>query len=45
MLEKALAIDVDADPTTRLANVVAQRRARWLLAHQSELFLEAKIPQ
>jgi predicted anti-sigma-YlaC factor YlaD len=45
MLDKALAIDVDADPTTRLANVVAQRRARWLLAHQSELFLEAKIPQ
>jgi len=41
MLEKALAIDVDADPTTRLANVIAQRRARWLLAHQSELFLEA----
>jgi len=45
MLEKALAIDVDADPTTRLANVVAQRRARWLLAHQGDLFLEAKIPQ
>ncbi len=44
MLDKALAIDVDADPTTRLANVVAQRRARWLLAHQSELFLEVKIP-
>ena len=41
MLEKALAIDVDADPTTRLANVIAQRRARWLLAHQSDLFLEA----
>jgi predicted anti-sigma-YlaC factor YlaD len=41
MLEKALAIDVDADPTTRLANVVAQRRARWLLAHQGELILEA----
>ena len=41
MLEKALAIDVDADPNTRLANVIAQRRARWLLAHQSELFLEA----
>ena len=40
MLEKALAIDVDADPSTRLANVIAQRRARWLLAHQSELFLE-----
>jgi predicted anti-sigma-YlaC factor YlaD len=41
MLEKALAIDIDADPTTRLANVIAQRRARWLLAHQSDLFLEA----
>jgi predicted anti-sigma-YlaC factor YlaD len=41
MLEKALAIDVNADPDTRLANVIAQRRARWLLAHQSELFLEA----
>lgn len=41
MLDKALAIDVDADPNTRLANVIAQRRARWLLAHQSELFLEA----
>ena len=40
MLEKALAIDVDADPSTRLANVIAQRRARWLLAHQSDLFLE-----
>jgi predicted anti-sigma-YlaC factor YlaD len=41
MLDKALAIDVDADPTTRLANVIAQRRARWLLAHQGDLFLEA----
>jgi predicted anti-sigma-YlaC factor YlaD len=41
MLDKALAIDVDADPTTRLANVIAQRRARWLLAHQGELFLES----
>jgi predicted anti-sigma-YlaC factor YlaD len=40
MLEKALAIDVNADPDTRLANVIAQRRARWLLAHQSDLFLE-----
>jgi len=40
LLEKALAIDVDADPNTRLANIVAQRRARWLLAHMNELFLE-----
>ncbi len=39
MLEKALAVDVDADPGTRLANIVAQQRARWLLRHQSEFFL------
>ena len=41
MLEKALAVDLDADPPNRLANIVAQRRARWLLQHQSELFLDA----
>jgi predicted anti-sigma-YlaC factor YlaD len=41
LLEKALAIDVDADPDNRLANIVAQRRARWLLAHMNELFLES----
>lgn len=40
LLEKAMAIDVDADPANRLANVVAQRRARWLLQHKSELFLD-----
>jgi len=41
MLEKALAVDADADPPNRLANLVAQRRARWLLKHINELFLEA----
>ena len=41
LLEKALAIDPDKDPDHRLANLVAQRRARWLLAHMSELFLES----
>lgn len=41
MLEKALAVDVDADPDNRLANVVAQSRARWLLKHQGELILPA----
>jgi predicted anti-sigma-YlaC factor YlaD len=40
MLEKALAIDADADPPNRLANIVAQRRAKWLLNHVHELFLE-----
>jgi predicted anti-sigma-YlaC factor YlaD len=40
LLEKALAIDADAHPSDRLANLVAQRRARWLLSRIDELFLE-----
>jgi len=40
LLEKALAVNADADPPNRLANLVAQRRARWLLKHVDELFLE-----
>jgi predicted anti-sigma-YlaC factor YlaD len=45
MLEKALAVDPDADLDNRLANVVAQRRARWLLKHVDELFLETESKQ
>jgi predicted anti-sigma-YlaC factor YlaD len=41
MLETALAVDADADPDHRLATLVAQRRARWLLDHMGELFLES----
>jgi len=29
----------DARPTSRLVNLVLQRRARWLLAHIDDLFL------
>ena len=36
----ALAIDVDADPYNRLANLVMQRRARWLLDNRELYFLE-----
>ena len=28
LLEKALSVDIDADPPHRLANTIAQRRAR-----------------
>ncbi|MGO9011125.1 MAG: TRAP transporter TatT component family protein [Bryobacteraceae bacterium] len=42
LLEKALDVDPDADPDNRLATLVAQRRARWLLKHMNELFLEAE---
>jgi predicted anti-sigma-YlaC factor YlaD len=41
LLAKALAVDVDANPDSRLANVVAQSRARWLLQHQGDFFLDA----
>jgi len=40
LLEKALVIDVDIKPEWRLANLVMQRRARWLLAHTDDFFLE-----
>jgi len=39
LLGKALAINPDAHPDTRLANLVMQRRARWLLARKADLFL------
>jgi len=39
LLGKALAIDVDAFPANRLENTLAQRRARWLLAHIGDFFL------
>ena len=40
LLERATAVDVNAKPEFRLANLVMQRRARWLLARADELFLE-----
>jgi len=40
LLTTALAVDLNREPNLRLANVVAQRRARWLLTHTPDLFLE-----
>jgi len=39
LLERALAVDVNAKLQYRLANLVAQRRARWLLSRIDDLFL------
>ena len=39
LLDRALAIDPDANPACRLVNLVMQRRARWLLSRTDELFL------
>ena len=41
LLERALAIDVNARPEWRLVNTVMQRRARWLLGRIEDLFLVA----
>lgn len=40
MLQKALAVDVNARPEWRLQNLIMQRRARWLLSKVDELFAE-----
>jgi predicted anti-sigma-YlaC factor YlaD len=39
LLEQVLNADAEAEPRWRLANVLAQRRARLLLAHADDLFL------
>ncbi len=44
LLNKALAIDVDTKPEWRLANVIMQKRARWLLSRADELFVSEPVP-
>ncbi len=39
LLNRALSIDVNTKPEWRLANIITQRRARWLLEHADDLFL------
>jgi predicted anti-sigma-YlaC factor YlaD len=44
LLHQALAINPDAKPEWRLANLVMQRRAKWLLARTDQLFLRTGPP-
>ena len=44
LLNRALAINADAVPEQRLSNLLAQRRARWLLGRIDELFLNPAPP-
>ena len=44
LLKQALAINPDADPPTRLVNLITQRRARWLLSRTDKLFLPPLEP-
>ncbi len=39
LLSKALAIDVDKDPKSRLANIISQRKAKWYLDRIDDFFL------
>jgi predicted anti-sigma-YlaC factor YlaD len=43
LLEKALAIDPNLLPESRLVNLVFQERAKWLLNHADELFLISDV--
>ncbi|HYA40984.1 MAG TPA: TRAP transporter TatT component family protein [Syntrophobacteraceae bacterium] len=40
LLDRALAINIDDAPDHRLSNIIAQRRARWLLARMDRLFID-----
>ena len=40
LLKKALAVNPDARPEWRLMNLVMQRRARWLLSREDDLFVK-----
>jgi predicted anti-sigma-YlaC factor YlaD len=40
LLKRALAVDIEQKPERRLLNVLAQQRARWLLANFDQWFLE-----
>jgi len=40
LLSQALAVNPDLRPEWRLSNLIMQRRARWLLSREDELFLD-----
>ncbi|HMA54847.1 MAG TPA: TRAP transporter TatT component family protein [Acidobacteriota bacterium] len=44
LLGRVLAFDPDSSPENRLSNILNQRKARWLLAHISDYFVELENP-
>ena len=42
LLGKALEVDPEADPENRLATILNQRKARWLLEHAEDYFVDAE---
>jgi len=45
LIDAALAVDPEADPSQRLTNVLSRRRALRLKSHVSDLFLEAPVEE
>jgi predicted anti-sigma-YlaC factor YlaD len=43
LLDRAMSIDVNARPEWRLANLIMQRRARWLLSRTDRLFYNSAV--
>ena len=44
LLGQVLAFDVDSQPSTRLVNILNQRKARWLIDHIDDFFIELERP-
>lgn len=44
LLGRVLAFVPDSSPSTRLVNILNQRKARWLLAHIDDYFIEMERP-
>ena len=45
LLERALAVDPDREPSSRLAALIAQKRARYLLSRVNDLFVSETIEE
>jgi predicted anti-sigma-YlaC factor YlaD len=43
LLEKALTVDIDLSPESRLINTLQKEKAQWLLDHAEDLFIEIPI--
>jgi predicted anti-sigma-YlaC factor YlaD len=44
LLQRVLGFDTDSAPENRLVNILNQRKARWLLDHAGDFFLDADAP-
>jgi predicted anti-sigma-YlaC factor YlaD len=44
LIQRALAVNPDDEPATRLVNLLAHRRARWLAARADQLILDVDPP-